>query len=278
MKRSIILLFCYSLFWYRAEGAEQLKPAPLDASYKLVFADDFDGQSINLGNWKVIATNHIGGGYSKNSLVKENVVVADGFLNLLATRGLPGKRPYRSGFIVSQKSWSFGYWEARMKMPEKAKGVWPAFWMNKGGTYPEIDIFEWLGNKPKTQWLTYHPVDDVALTKGFGLGKEHDGPDFSADFHVFGMWWQPDKIVWYVDGVEVFTLKQGETFKDKKVDITATAMDTILNCSVGGWNKNVVDDTTVFPARLLVDYVRIYSNDPKLPEVTSSHVANGVKP
>jgi beta-glucanase (GH16 family) len=28
------------------------------------------------------------------------------------------------------------------------------------------------------------------------------GPDFSADFHTFGLQWNPDSIIWTIDGVE----------------------------------------------------------------------------
>jgi len=241
---------------------------PIDSSYKLVFDDEFNGTAVDKEKWNVLSSNTMGGGYTKDLFVPENASVAGGFLTLLSTQEPGTTRPYHVAFIFSKQSWAYGYWEARAKMPANGHGLWPAFWMNHGGTYPEIDILEWLGNGPKTQYTTYHPVDDAKSTNGVGLGTAVTGPDYSAAFHVYGMWWQPGSITWYIDGVQVLQLTQGQKYKGTTVDITSTAMETILNSAVGGWNNNTVDASTVFPASYLVDYVHIYSNDPKVSAVT----------
>ena len=152
-------------------------------------------------------------------------------------------------------------------MPESGKGMWPAFWLNDSGHYPEIDVFEWLGNGPSQQWTSYHPADDITLTKGLGIGAVQSGPDYSAAFHVFGMLWRPGCITWYIDSKQVFELAQGQSYQGVAVNITTTPMSTILNSGVGGWNQNLVDDSTRFPAHYIVDYVHIYSTDPALPAV-----------
>jgi beta-glucanase (GH16 family) len=243
-------------------GISSSVAVPIDSSYKLIFDDEFNGTSVDTSKWNILSSDTMGGGYAKDQFVPENATEAGGFLTLLATHVPASSRPYHVALIFTKQTWTYGYWEARMKMPAHGHGTWPAFWMNHGGNYPEIDIFEWLGNCPHSLWLTYHPANVSELTEGTGLGSMYAGPDYSASFHVYGMWWQPTGINWYIDGALVFNLTQGQKFKGATVDVTNMPLGTILNSAVGGWNGNAVDASTVFPASFVVDYVHIYSNDP----------------
>jgi beta-glucanase (GH16 family) len=146
-------------------------------------------------------------------------------------------------------SLQYGYWEARVKMPAKAHGLWPAFWLvaTDGSWPPEIDIMEWLGISPNMYDMTVHWGSTNRTDEGIFYG-----PDFSADYHVLGFLSTPSGLHWYVDGVERFSTTQG---------IPTKPLLIILNNSTGGWNGNVVDSTTVFPASLDVDYVRVYSSN-----------------
>ena len=52
----------------------------------------------------------------------------------------------------TQKSWTYGYFEARLKLPT-GKGTWPAFWMMPKNftSWPgdgEVDIMEEVGYHP----------------------------------------------------------------------------------------------------------------------------------
>jgi beta-glucanase (GH16 family) len=243
-------------------------PTPIDGTYKLVFDDEFNGTAVAATKWNILSSKTIGGGYASDDFEPGNAREGGGFLTLLCTKLTGAGRPYRAAFIYAKQSFSCGYWEARCRMPANGHGLWPAFWMNNGGTYPEIDIFEWLGNGPTAQWATYHPDNDVALTAGAGLGSTYTGPDFSSAFHVYGLLWQANRITWYLDGVQVFQLTQGQQYNGKTVDITSRAMDPILTGAVGGWNNNAPDSTTVFPAGFVVDYIHIYAHDPNATAVT----------
>jgi beta-glucanase (GH16 family) len=54
---------------------------------------------------------------------------------------------YGIGMIVSQEKFSFGRFEAIIKVPE-GKYLWPAFWLTGANSWPpEIDIFEGYTNK-----------------------------------------------------------------------------------------------------------------------------------
>ncbi len=245
-----------------AQAQSVAATSAINASYKLVFDDEFNGAAVDSTKWNVMANSWIGGGYGLDQFTPSNATVADGALQLATTKGSPSGRPYSAAFISTRQSFQYGYFEERAMMPANGHGTWPAFWMNNNGNYPEIDIFEWLGNNPGQQWSTLHPSNDAALTNGVGLGIVATGPDLSSAYHVYGMLWTPVSITWFIDGVQTFQLTQGQIFKGVVVNIPSTPMQTILNSAVGGWNNNDVAASTVFPNTYLVDYIHIYSNAP----------------
>ncbi len=235
----------------------------------LVFADDFDGTALNSARWHTcswwatstcsIETNNELELYTAN-----NVSVAGGTLKLQARRenamGWNG-RTYnytsgmvssggRSGQIPAGFTYKYGYAETRVKIPA-GKGLWPAFWTLPADYSwpPEIDAMEILGDAPNVVTMTYHYLDAAGAHQS--PGSAWTGPDFSAGWHTFGVDWQPDAIVWYVDGVE------RRRFTDAAA-ITAVPQYLLLNLAVGGNWPGSPDAATQFPADYLVDYVRVW--------------------
>ncbi|HEY0708854.1 MAG TPA: glycoside hydrolase family 16 protein, partial [Polyangia bacterium] len=81
--------------------------------------------------------------------------------------------------------------------------------------------------------------------------------DYSANFHVFAVEWEPTVIRWFVDedlfltvGIDEVTSRGPWRF-DHPFYI-------ILNLAVGGVFGGDPDDTTTFPQTLTVDYVRVW--------------------
>jgi hypothetical protein len=145
----------------------------------------------------------------------------------------------------------YGYFEARLKVP-KGQGYWPAFWLlGANGTtgVNEIDIHEILGNDPSTAYMTVHWGQSYT-TGHQSDGSQFTGPDFSADFHTFGLEWDPDKIVWTIDGVERKT-HTGD-------GVPQVDMYIILNLAIGGGWPGAPDGATSFPGNYEIDYVRAY--------------------
>jgi serralysin len=218
--------------------------------YKLTFDDEFNGTSLDTTKWKTQwpwgTDTTQSGNYSNQQIVPQNVVVGNGVADFLVTKGTtPDGKPYGIGAISSTYTQTYGYWEAGVEMPTNADGVWPAFWLLKNGTGPdEIDISEWLGNGPTTDYMTYHsPTGSQAQGTYSG--------DLSSSYHTLGAMWTPTSITWYVDGVQRFTTSN---------NISSSPMTTTLNTAIGGWNNNVVDSKTVLPSEFKVDYIHIYSN------------------
>jgi len=169
----------------------------------------------------------------------------------------PANVNYLSGIITSNESFNLthGYVESRLKL-SKGKGLWPAFWaLNKHYVEdsPEIDVVEFLGHDPNTVYHTYHyfePQNDWA--KISTPSYESNGPDWTLDFHTFGMAWSPKEIVWYVDGVEAKRITSAQYKMPKQ------SMYLLANLAVGGVWPGSPDSSTPFPAEYEIDYIRAY--------------------
>jgi beta-glucanase (GH16 family) len=171
--------------------------------------------------------------------------------------------PYVSGLVMTggndsdanepRFTFLYGYMEVRAKLPA-GQGVWPAIWMmpaSYNDDNGELDVLEVIGSEPLHANFTLHRHGD---REGHGW----DGPDFSKDFHTFGVDWQSDHVSWYVDGVERARSRDASL-------ICPEAMYPILNLAIGGTWGGPPDASTVFPATMDVDYVRVWQSGPAAP-------------
>jgi beta-glucanase (GH16 family) len=174
-----IQLFIFSLFAISLSKPAQSEtlPQPDSSNWKLVWSDEFDGDTLDLTKWSYEDDCWGGGNEERQCYTNElkNVAVLEGHLVISArkekTRGFANtraardgevplaggakryqkvKRPFSSGRIVTRNKgdWKYGRIEARMKLPT-GQGMWPAFWMLPtdyayGGwaASGEIDIME----------------------------------------------------------------------------------------------------------------------------------------
>jgi beta-glucanase (GH16 family) len=168
--------------------------------------------------------------------------------------------------------WTYGKIEARIKLPY-GKGTWPAFWMMGENIdsvgYPqcgEVDIMEMAGGPDSdgqngnavVEGSFHRPVAGaenglVSLSASY---QNPDGKNFSDDFHVFGIEWDPVSIRYLVDGntyqtVDISSQENGfETFHKP--------FFLLLNLAIGGDMPGSPDATTVWPQKMTVDWVRVF--------------------
>ncbi|HWA00967.1 MAG TPA: glycoside hydrolase family 16 protein [Caulobacterales bacterium] len=177
-------------------------------------------------------------------------IVAERVTDDLARR-LGGYR-YTSGLLTTHHAFSqtYGYFELRAKLPA-GKGLWPAFWLlpEDGSWPPEIDIFEQLGREPDAIYVGVHTNTHNDTTTRHDVGDTTDG------FHKYGVLWDPEHITWFVDERQVHQI-------DTPSDMHKP-MYVLINLAVGGDWAQAPDQSTVFPARMSIDYVRVYSLDPR---------------
>lgn len=260
--------------------------APLSAQScpTVVWADEFDGTSLDLSKWEP----QIGDGcdiglcgWGNNELQyykAENATVSNGTLKITAKEERVKNKQYTSARLrtLNQGDFYFGRMEARIKLTE-GQGIWPAFWMlptdEVYGGWPqsgEIDIMENVGHEPARVHGTIHygqPYPDNSST-----GAHYDLPSgkFSDGFHTFAIEKEQGVIRWYVDDVLYSTKTPSDT--DPEIWPFDERFHFLLNVAVGGnWPGNP-DETTVFPQVLEADYVRVY--DGNKPHIAGDRVVS----
>ncbi|QQQ74547.1 discoidin domain-containing protein [Saccharothrix sp. 6-C] len=176
-----------------------------------------------------------------------------------------GTCQYTSARLITEgkASWTYGRIEANVKV-SGTKGLWPAFWMLgndifKGTPWPasgEIDIMEHLGREPNTAYQTIH---GPAYFGGGGIGQVRDiGQDYANAFHLFRVDWNSKGMVFSIDNVTVLTIDKATVEATRGPWVFDKPFFILLNNAVGGDWPGPPDATTVFPQRMLVDYVRVY--------------------
>jgi beta-glucanase (GH16 family) len=154
----------------------------------------------------------------------------------------------------------YGRFEVRARLP-KTPGSWPAHWlMPHGGTrgWPgdgEIDIMESFHGRVQRVAFTLHWDDQGHQQKGIGCALNW-GRNFSEDFHVFAIEWEPNEIRWYVDDYLIGKLKSSEkNRRGSRVQIPSLPFYWILNSSI---STDGVDPRTFPVGKHYIDYVRVY--------------------
>ena len=174
-----------------------------------------------------------------------------------------GPCEYTSARLLTQHKLEFGYGrvEARVKVPGGA-GLWPAFWSLGNDIaqvgWPqtgEIDIMEYVGRDPNTVFGTIHGPG-YSGGESYGNVYRFDGPVPDA-YHTYAIEWQPDLIVWYVDGIAYHRATPADVAPNQWVFDHPFFL--LLNVAVGGNFGGPVGPDAVFPATMQVDYVRVYT-------------------
>ena len=235
-----------------------------DPTWKLVWGDDFEGAAgtaVNGSYWVYdTGPNWYNGELQDYTSGTANASL-DGSGNLVieARQEAREGRQYTSARIKTEgkKTFTYGRIEGRMKMPY-GQGMWPAFWMLGGESWPttgEIDIVENLGKEPSIAHGTMHGPGYSGSAGPTGSYTLPGGAKFSDDFHLFAIEWEANAIRWYVDDTLYSTKTTADTNGNKWV--FDHGFFIILNLAVGGDWPGAPDGTTVFPQKFVIDYVHV---------------------
>lgn len=292
---SIIALFSMlgltSIYWhihpvsknlYAASQSRLSKKMAIHAqSYQtLVWSDEFNGAANLPPNPKLwspeIGGGNHGWGNQQMEYDTDNNAYQDGKGNLVLEARQENPANYQCWYGTCQYTSArlnththvnaqYGRLEARIKIPD-AQGLWPAFWLlgtniNAVG-WPacgEIDVMENIGRVPNTIYGTIHgPNLSGSDTYGFGGTYTLPHGHFADNYHIYAIQWDSSQVSFFVDNVNYATVTKTNARQRHGQWVFDHLFYIILNNAVGGsWPHNP-DQTTVFPQKMFVDYVRVY--------------------
>ena len=241
--------------------------------FSLTFSEEFDGEldrSVWSGHYQYgNVTEARKGSYWNQYLAYAedgNLIIPVKYLE----EGMGGKGAgwYSAGIDTDGDapngfSQKYGYFECRCILPEGAD-IWSAFWLMNDGVYnengtgtdgTEIDIFESdcygdLLNNAVTSNLHYDGYGDAH--KAMGAKKTYLDNNPYKEFNTYGLEWNEDEYIFYINGVETFRTDFGGVSQNEEY--------LILSVEMKGENgiPSQRDNNFGKEAQFIVDYVRVY--------------------
>ena len=158
---------------------------------------------------------------------------------------LPTK--YISGKVESKFAFRYGEFHFRVNCV-KGKGLFPAIWLmpTNGELFPEIDIFEMLGNNPNTVTGVMHYMQNNEQKKysySYSFPKDNIPKSYDIKFK-----WTKDSMTWTVNGKQMLKVSE---------NVPNIPMYLIFNLAVGGDWPGSPDTSTVFPSSFNVTILDI---------------------
>ncbi|MEC0228711.1 glycoside hydrolase family 16 protein [Paenibacillus alba] len=198
--------------------AAHASAAPPSDDYVLKFEDNFNGSGLDTNEWMY----RTGSRFYGNNKPENVIIVSDPVESSKQVLKMEFKKesdlasnggvPYSNGGIISKNLYGYGYYEISAKLYGH-EGLHTSFWnmgLNKDNSLPinnqvnEIDMFEIDGHDPTDIGTNLHYyVPNHVL--GNPAAQHYTIADSSQAYHTYGFEWLPDKVRWYVDGVEIRT-------------------------------------------------------------------------
>ena len=278
-------------FWYRGAGSgedvtvtlkDNRAKDPGPTGWSLAWSDEFDepaGTPPNPANWAYELGDTTPDG--KNGWGNEELqyytddpdnAQTDGDGNLVITLDEAdgsqecyyGPCEFESARLITQNKAEFAYGriESRLKVPTGGDGLWPAFWsLGTDITYNpwpgagEIDVMEYVSRLPNEIFGTIHGPGYNGGSSFSGIYDDFTEP-VADEYHTYAVEWQPNMIVWYIDGIEYHRAQPSDVAPNPWV--FEKPFFLLLNMAVGGNFGGTIDPDLVLPQDLKVDYVRVY--------------------
>ena len=264
----------------RSAGA-QVSRAATEPNWILVWRDEFDGpvgRGVDTASWQIDSTDgcvHGNCGWGNNekeyySGATENLALdGRGHLMIVARRAREGLScsygpcRYTSGKITTRGKVDAkpGRVAARIKLPA-GQGLWPAFWLLGADDPPlpwpdcgELDIMENHGSNLQSTSSAIHGPGYFGNTPFVHATSGHGS--FAENFHTFAVEWDSLRVRFFVDDSLHYTVERHEIERYGRY-VFDKPFFIILNLAVGGTFDGDPTSDAVFPAAMLVDYVRVY--------------------
>ena len=250
--------------------------------YKLVWNDEFDGDTLDKNKW----------GRSFNHMIPQGDLilldddprvcrVEDGLLKMDVVHYYDPANSiieYATTCSVETEktmNYLYGYLEFRAKVPYKI-GTWASLWMKSTGTlgirktldyFVEIDVFEIFSSTNTAyphlhKWYLDGSATESKIQNNYTFQNNFN---LANEFHIYGMEWTPDEISMYVNGEKYTTYDLSYNF-DGRADMKGfhdpyyLLFDNHIFTNFSSWvpmdSGTVIN--TLLPYEFHVDYVRLY--------------------
>ena len=237
------------------------------------FSDDFEGEldrNVWSGHYQYGNTTEARKGSYWNQYLAEtkdgNLIIPVVYLE----DGMGGKGAgwYSAGIDTDSDapkgfSQKFGYFECRCILP-KGADIWSAFWLMNSGVFDEdgsgrdgteIDIFEsdcygdFMENSV-TSNLHFDGYGDAH--QKHGAKKFLTGNNPYEEFNTYGLEWNENEYIFYINGVETFRTSFGGVSQNEEYLILSVEMKG--ENGIPSQRENAPGESTEF----IVDYVKVY--------------------
>jgi beta-glucanase (GH16 family) len=278
-----------SAFVLLAGCAPNLRPIATvaDSAWTLVWSDEFDGRAgngVDTTRWNYdyadgCPVGICGWGNNEKEYYSDSTssisLNGKGQLVITARKAAPGlicyygPCLYTSAKITTRGKLlaSPGRVEARIKLPS-GQGLWPAFWMLGHGNpitpWPDCGELDIMENKGSQFSTTSSAIHGPGYSGNTPFAHSHDlgQAKLSDDFHVFAIEWDSSHARFFVDDTPHYDVTR-EAIEKYGRSILDQPFFIILNLAVGGHFDGDPKSDDIFPATMLVDYVRVYVARPK---------------
>ena len=251
----------YDANYAKALKEGKFRSGPPSPDYKLVWSDEFDGDTVNLDNWKVYEMFTKG---ERDYRLVPSAVKLDGKGHILFTTSLAadGKVEQPRISTTGHKPFTFGYLECRFQLHDSNLAN-ASFWMLPEGHMDardpvhkgmEIDIMECISPSLNnlshtTHW--YSNIDGKKVSFSGGTRARH-APGLNKGWHTVALEWTPTDLVFFIDGVQSWKLNT----KDHPIPVNPHN----IIFSFGGRNKEIMK-IPGFKTTFMADYVRLYQKE-----------------
>lgn len=227
---------------------------PVGKGYKLVFEENFDGDTLNTLVWNYRTDYRTGMGYIDGLNRPENVYVKDGKLYIECRQEIiNGRNENTGGGIISKKDFGYGYYECLSKPFMEGRGVHTSFWQ-RGSSTPNNNIFEIDSYEIDSK------SDGAANNLYVDLGTK--SLNYVPWPHRAHIPFETDKDGWFLDAYEY--TPEGVIFYDNGKEV-ARAEWHELNSNQAVWltalNGVGRVDADKQPGASVFEYFRFYAKD-----------------
>lgn len=250
-----------------------------------VISDNFNGNQLDMTTWKITEGCPRDQDDALHWFSPENVSVDNGeliirtedeytygyFWHAGLNQHIWKDFYYTSGEIGSHQYLLNGTFEIRCKIPPiEGEGNFPAFWI--WGQCHEIDIFEFwdeAGSNDNGDLRTNLHCEPTCMDEDrvHHPGTHNNGTDYTNDYHIYRVEWNPITIKYFVDGTHLRTIyhyadQWGISCIEECEDLIYGGI-YMVNLRYPTWKMHVIIDNAImhnygnFPSYYKIDYVRV---------------------